>query len=93
MQMKHIIYECLHLSRSVPISYKEKIYFYFFIIFIPLCSSSQTGKDDKHHTHRKQAQSAFSQAVYHQRVNKLGSWWLGDRGGDVRMADTGKLAQ
>lgn len=87
--MKHIIYECLHLSRSVPISYRENIYFLFFI-FHSLCSTSQTGKDDKH---GKQAKSAFSQAMYRQRVRKLGSWWLGDRGGDMGMADMGKLAQ
>ncbi len=90
--MTRIIYECLHLSRSVPISYKEKIYL-IFLLYVFLCSSSQTGKDDKNHTHRKQAQDAFSQAVYLQRVRRLGSWWLGDRGGDARMADTGKLAQ
>lgn len=63
---------------------------FLFFIFLSLCSFSQTGKDDKH---GKQAQGAFSQAVCRQRVRKLGSWWLGDRGGDVGMADMGKLAQ
>lgn len=81
--MKHIIYECLHLSRSVPISYKEKIYFYF-LFFLLSVLFSQTGKDDKH---GKQAQGAFSQAACRQGVRKLGSWWLEDRGGDVGMAD------
>lgn len=57
MQMKHIIYECLHLSRSVPISYKEKIYFYFLFFFLSVLFpklAKMTSMENKHkvHSHR-----------------------------------------
>lgn len=55
MQMKHIIYECLHQSRSVPISYREKIYFLFFVLSVLLPKlAKMTSTENKHkvHSHR-----------------------------------------